>query len=92
MKKFLLLVALFCCVGLGVSAQSNAQKALSEPESHEGLLPVLSYLGGKLVGELKTRFNLQKETDTVSKIKTKVTLKIGSFEVETHQMREVSEI
>ena len=86
MKKILLLCTLFFCFTLSIPAQPDAKKVQAEKKEYDGLLPVLGYLGGKLAGELKTRFNLDEEGDTLEKVKTPVHLKIGSFEVETVEM------
>lgn len=86
MKRLLLLLVLIA----GTCGYSYGQQDDPKPpqeEEYEGLLPVLGYLGDKLVGELKTRFNLEEESDTVPKVETKVNLKIGSFEIETVEMR-----
>lgn len=77
------------------AAQAASDSTKAEPpqptEEYEGVVPVLGYLGDKLVGDLKTRLNLKSEPTVTEKIATRVKLKIGSLQVQRTEMRAVKE-
>jgi hypothetical protein len=89
MKKLILMM--LCGLWMAnVGAQASNPPEKPKSETHDGLVPVLGFLGGKLLGELKTRFNLESEEDTLPKVKTPVHLNIAGFKVETSENRTVS--
>lgn len=80
MKKLLLLLCTLC-VNVSLCAQADSDpdqpaKALRK-EKVDGFLPVMGYLGGKLLDELSDRLNL--DNNEAETAQTEVQVELGPF-------------
>lgn len=91
MKKIVLILTVLVGFSVYGTAQKSDSTSVTPTEEYEGLVPVLGYLGDKLVGELKTRLNLKKEQTSIEKVATRVKLRVGSLKVNKTVMRSVSD-
>jgi hypothetical protein len=91
MNKIVVIITILMGLWTGSMAQNPDAKAEPPTEEYEGLVPVLGYLGDKLVGELKTRLNLKEEQSSIEKVATRVKLRVGSLKVDKTVMREVKD-
>jgi hypothetical protein len=87
MKKVLFLILSVVFMTISTLGQTDSVSSEPNPKEYSGLLPVLGFLGEKLVGELKTRFNLETKRDSIPKTKVPVRLKLGYLKLDTYSMK-----
>lgn len=90
-REILLVVVFIVSVCMTGMAQSNSSDDTSEESSTstkveeevvDGFWSVSAYLGKKLINGMSERLNLDEEGEKQEAPKKKVTLKLGSFEIE----------